>query len=239
MLSVIGVKIKFSIVILRFCKKHFFVANKQDLLYKQACQQIPFLKGYKMNKKKTFDKVQKAMSEGCLWRAKEILQGTIGSSCGYDIDIYERYGQVLLQMGDQIEAGKYLFLCGQREPEYEQPIELYLKRFSKDNLQILYSTFPKAARLEHIKDYPEQVQKYIIDRGYTNKALKNYCHKRNLELKQTFFSKVCSRIFGFILMLILIAFIIGVLSIIAHGFSLFGQGFRSILDWFTRYILIK
>ena len=40
-----------------------------------------------------------ALAEGKLWRAKEILQGNLGTR-GYDLELYERLGQVLLEMGD-------------------------------------------------------------------------------------------------------------------------------------------
>ena len=60
--------------------------------------------------------VKAALTNNQLWRAKEILQGTIASS-GYDPFLFEQYGLILFQMGDLMEAGKYLFLSGQTREE--------------------------------------------------------------------------------------------------------------------------
>jgi hypothetical protein len=62
-------------------------------------------------------RVNNEVRAGRLWRAKEILQGSICRE--YDLRIFERYGQILLLMRDNLEAGKYLFLSGSRKPEYE------------------------------------------------------------------------------------------------------------------------
>ena len=97
------------------------------------------------------------------------MQGNIAN--GYDPDIYERYGQVLLQMGDLVEAGKFLFLSGQRDSTYGESIDLYLKRFAKADHRRFISTFPKAARLSKIEDYPEVVQSYFAENGITNELL--------------------------------------------------------------------
>lgn len=82
-------------------------------------------------------RVQAALSRGELWRAKEILQGAI-ATLKYDPLLYEQYGLILFQMGDLVEAGKYLFLSGQVKEEYETAINLYLKR-GGFNYEVQYS----------------------------------------------------------------------------------------------------
>ena len=171
-----------------------------------------------MSKENTLAKVDKALSNGTLWRAKEILQGNIACSPGYDAEIYERYGQVLLQMGDLLEAGKYLFLSGKKEPTYEEPIELYLRRFAKPGLHILYYTFPRNARLPQLKDYPDAVEERLRSLGYEDKWLKKYVHKP--AEPPTVTSKVKSKLLGFFLLLILVAFIIGVVQVTINGFQI-------------------
>ena len=94
-----------------------------------------------------FDNAKQAARAGELWRAKEILQGGI-RTWGYNQALFERLGLILLQMGDPLEAGKYLFLSGQRQASYEGPIALFLRRFSRAGPLQLYSTFPRAARLQ-------------------------------------------------------------------------------------------
>ena len=56
-----------------------------------------------------YDRVDRAIQRGEVWRAKEILRGNIRVR-GYDVDLYEQYGRLLLDIGEMSEAGKYLFL---------------------------------------------------------------------------------------------------------------------------------
>ncbi len=67
----------------------------------------------------SLDRADQAVREGRLWRAKEILQGGMRSA-GYDVVFFERLGVLLLRMGDLLEAGKFLFLSGRREPDCAQ-----------------------------------------------------------------------------------------------------------------------
>jgi len=104
--------------------------------------------------------VQAALSNGELWRAKEILQGTIATS-KYDPLLFEQYGLVLLQMGDLVEAGKYLFLSGQAKEEYAESVALYLKRFGRRDWQTLVSSFPKRVRNIKTELLPEVVREEL------------------------------------------------------------------------------
>ena len=91
------------------------------------------------------------------WRAKEILQGTIGSS-KYDPLLYEQYGLVLLQMNDLVEAGKYLFLSGQVKEEYREALTLYLEKFGRSDWQTLVASFPKRAKNIKLELFPADVR---------------------------------------------------------------------------------
>jgi hypothetical protein len=101
-------------------------------------------------------RVEREIQAGRIWRAKEILQGTIATS-SYDPALFERYGQLLLGMGDTVEAGKYLFLSGVRKPEYEEAISLFVDRFARKNPSHLHATFPTSARLVTRDAYPPVV----------------------------------------------------------------------------------
>ncbi len=111
-----------------------------------------------MKRNPFFEHVEPFIKAGQLWRAKESLQGSIGTSSYHQHpELYEAYGRVLLQMGDSVEAGKYLFLSGRREAEYAEAIELYLNRHGRNGWSQLYSSFPKRARLPQLEDYPEPI----------------------------------------------------------------------------------
>ena len=81
-------------------------------------------------KKLPIERANKAIQEGQLWRAKEILSGNIGIR-EFEPELYQHYGELLLKIGDLIEAGKYLFLSGVRKPEYNESINLYVKKHTK------------------------------------------------------------------------------------------------------------
>ncbi len=104
--------------------------------------------------------VRDALSKGELWRAKEILQGTLANS-KYDPLLYEQYGIVLLQMNDLVEAGKYLFLSGQVKEGYEKSLTLYLEKFGRRDWQTLVASFPKKAKNIQLNLYPANVQEEL------------------------------------------------------------------------------
>ncbi len=109
-------------------------------------------------------RVEAALAEGRLWRAKEILQGALRDA-GYDPTLYEQYGLVLLRMGDMVEAGKYLFLSGRRAPEYREAIELFLKRHGRRDWPALAATLPRQARRAPVDAYPYAVRRELAARG--------------------------------------------------------------------------
>lgn len=101
------------------------------------------------------EKAERELNDGNLWRAKEILQGSIPSA-GYDVELFEKLGIVLWRMGDLPEAGKFLFLSGVRKPEYDEAIGIFRQRYGKKPHNFL-QTLPHTARLSRISEYPEIV----------------------------------------------------------------------------------
>ena len=70
------------------------------------------------------ERVDAELAAGRLWRAKEILRGRIAGGAVAPA-VLERYGQLLEQTGDRLEAGKYLFLSGVRRSEYKPAIDVF------------------------------------------------------------------------------------------------------------------
>ncbi len=111
-----------------------------------------------------YERVDAAVQCGQVWRAKELLRGNIGSG-SYDSPLYERYGRLLLGLGEFVEAGKYLFLSGCRHPEFDEAIEVYLSRHPEGRPEVLYYSFPAAARFRQIVRYPLAVRRVLEERG--------------------------------------------------------------------------
>lgn len=115
---------------------------------------------------RTIERARAEIERGRLWRAKETLEGSLGNF-GYNLELYEEYGKVLLQMGDLPLAGKFLFLSGARKPEYDAAIGIYLTRH-KGRPSQLFSTFPRKARLIVLSTYPKAVADDLRQLGFPN-----------------------------------------------------------------------
>lgn len=111
------------------------------------------------------DKARRELEEGKLWRAKEILQGAVRSE-GYDVQLFEMMGTVLLRMGDVPEAGRFLFLSGVRTPEYLEAIEIFLSRHRRKKPEEFFHVLPRRARLKTVSEYPAEVARVLREIGF-------------------------------------------------------------------------
>jgi hypothetical protein len=110
---------------------------------------------------------EKEIVAGRLWRAKEILQGSLRNA-GYDIELFEKLGVVLLTMGDLPQAGRYLFLSARRDEKYDEAITLFISRYG-NNARALFQTFPRVAKLRALADYPEPLREDLRKLGLPEK----------------------------------------------------------------------
>lgn len=149
--------------------------------------------------------INRAISADEHWKAKELLQGRLSGS-PFDCDLYESYGYVLLNMHDTLEAGKYLFLSGARESNYQPAIDMYLSKYSKKDIQHLFHTFPKSAQNASFSDYPAVVAKELESRGFSRKATKKTLNKLEREVPSS--GKVAGLLFGIIFFSLIIGFLI-------------------------------
>lgn len=108
-------------------------------------------------------RVEQEVAAGRFWRAKEILRSNFPH--GFDPDYCEAYGQVLLQMNDLLEAGRYLFVSGVRLPEYEAAIHVFLDRFQALRTKGRYSILPGRINRTRIDDWPPTVQDELRSLG--------------------------------------------------------------------------
>ena len=169
-----------------------------------------------------YKKIDDYIAKGDFWRAKESLQGRLSSS-KYDAVLFEKYGKVLLEMKDILEAGKYLFLSGSRKPEYENSIQIYLNRFSRKSAIHLYHTFPKAVQSSEYQTYPRIVIDELNQIGFKPKEVKEIVKSRtDVGTEMTFLGKV-----GAITLVIMFLGII--VGVIVQG----ARGVHWLWGWFT------
>ena len=108
-------------------------------------------------------RVDAEIAAGRIWRAKEILRGSLASS-GHPA-LLERYGRLLDSLGERYEAGKYLYLSGERALEYTAAIELFLSRNAARTEADFVRLFPAAVRRLPFEQLPAPVQKDLKSRG--------------------------------------------------------------------------
>ena len=100
------------------------------------------------------DRAAAELAAGRPWEARYLLQSRVGRE-PYHPDLYEVYGRILLAIGEEPEAGPWLFLSGRRGPEYERAIHAFI---GKQTGRPLYEALPPTAQLKRLADYPEPVR---------------------------------------------------------------------------------
>ena len=101
----------------------------------------------------TFEPVDQAISEKKLWRAKEILQGRL-SHPEVDLALFQKYGEVLLEMNDLVEAGRMLFCSGARDERFKEAIGIFLSRSNLREPQRFLAQLPSSMRRQrHLAEF--------------------------------------------------------------------------------------
>lgn len=108
--------------------------------------------------------VQRFIDEGRLWRAREYLASRIAST-PFDAELCHQLGWVLLQMGDELEAGRYLFASGQRRPAHREAIGLFLNRFRRGGWPHVVSELPSSIRRVSLAELPVRLAADLAELG--------------------------------------------------------------------------
>lgn len=115
------------------------------------------------------ERIDAEIAAGRPWRAKEIVRGRLADAWLGPV-VSERYGQLLASMGDRLEPGKFLFLSGVREPQYEGHIALFLGRYRRSGPDNLVAQFPKSFRRQRFIDLPPELQNELRAWGVRENA---------------------------------------------------------------------
>ena len=126
---------------------------------------ITIVAGSTMTVANTLSRADQEIQRGRLWRAKEILSSSL-EQYEYSPEIYRKYAEVLLLMGDDLEAGRFLLLSVDEPNESElAAIRLFVERYKNDGYERLLRRFPRSARLSTVESYPEYFRNYLNQLG--------------------------------------------------------------------------
>ena len=107
------------------------------------------------------ERVARHLQQGGFGRAKEILRNRLEPQ-PVDLDALEQLDCVLLQMRDQLEAGRYLVLAGKEPPAYQPPIHAFLARTRGMDLHAFSSLCTAPLRRTRIADQPCAVREELL-----------------------------------------------------------------------------
>ena len=112
----------------------------------------------------TIGKARVELAAGNHWRAKEIIRSSLGNY-GYSPELYRFYGEILLSMGDELQAGRYLFYSVD-EPKVEErdAIELFLDRHGGKNFKALLAAGP-TIHAKSLSDLPSFARERLAELG--------------------------------------------------------------------------
>lgn len=113
------------------------------------------------------DTIRKARAElaaGKQWRAKEIIRSSLGNY-GYSPKLYRFYGEILLSMGDELQAGRYFFYSVDN-PKAEEldAIDVFLDRHSENNFKALLAAGP-TLYAKSLSDLPSFARERLTELG--------------------------------------------------------------------------
>ncbi len=111
-----------------------------------------------------FKKADGEIAAGRPWRAKEMLAGRLADA-HYDTELFRRYAQVLADMRDDDEAGRFFLLAGTRDGEGGMLARAFLARRKKRQVQDLWVTMPAAARRLDAPMLPAGTKALLIEAG--------------------------------------------------------------------------
>ncbi len=154
------------------------------------------------------NKVKEEKKNDRLWKSKEILQGAIASN-PYDEELYLEYANILFELGDYLESGKYFLLTNTDNKRHHEAIGLFLSRHNNENC---FFQFPRQFKKVELQNYPINLQE-VLQKNEFFKTHILASQKFEKEKKQSNYhiSKkekfVISSIFGIIGLIFFIGFI--------------------------------
>ena len=164
---------------------------------------------------RTLNRANAEVAKGRLWRAKEILQGSLSQERhALEPDFLEAYGVLLNESGDRFLAGKFLFLSGKRHEAYTEAISLFLDRTGRTHINDLIRQFPARIRRQGLGHLSEIVRTELENRGATSKDLQRINEIPSPNSSTSWGDRYGLWVMGGVLILFLISALIGFATIV-------------------------
>ena len=167
----------------------------------------------------TLDRAKGEIEKGRIWRAKEIFQGSLSQeNHALAPEFLEAYGVLLNQLGDQFQAGKYLFLSGRRHEVYTEAISLFLDRNRRTHINDLIRQFPARIRRQGLGHLSENVRKELEVRGANLKDLERRTERSSDSSSSSWWERYGLWVMGGMLILLLITASVGFITMVGWLF---------------------
>jgi len=171
---------------------------------------------------KTISKAQTEFEKNRKWRAKEIIASSM-KQYDYDADLFSFYGEILLSMEDNLQAGKYLFFSKDSLNQQEkEAVKLFIDRHFKEEYESLSRHFPAKDYSYHLlpnyvklrlKEYGAEDD--LFEDGQRFQEIKDFKYSTDDNGSSCFFWAI------FIITIMLTLFIVGIVTSVTWLIQLF------------------
>ena len=116
-------------------------------------------------------------------------------------------------MKEDLIAGKFLFLSGDRSPEASTRIDLFLERYKKKEFRSIRGQLPGAAQRMKIDEFPEPIRSELRNWGYED--------EQTIKDKVSLKDRILPVFVAIILILVIVSIPVGLWNIVTYITSLF------------------
>lgn len=117
------------------------------------------------------EKVDRLITEGKIWSARERLYGHLGSN-GFNAQVFLKLVEVYQLLGEENQAARFAFYSGVRTDETNKLSAAYLGTITECNSVFdALSDMPKAFRRAESHQLPSIVKEELINAGYEESAI--------------------------------------------------------------------
>ena len=161
------------------------------------------------------DEISHALEKKKFWLAREHYR-SLTRVCGFDQKVYQDFAMLLLRMKEDLAAGKFFFLSGDRSDEAKRCINHFLQRYKRRNFTSIRSNFPRAAQKMKIDEFPEPIKSELKEWNFRDEQTKEIEKKTPWD-RLIFFGAIS------VFVLFIVSIPVGIWTIVNFILSLFSR----------------